>query len=691
MKKYLVIGAAFLCQFISAQEVSNIGEAVTGTSPNQGITLLSDFVQSFTTGNNGELENCTNQASYDSTFDSIDISMYASQVIPNGPNVTVTLRDNVDGNILATLTNNLPTSNRNSFRSLEFQLEVEEFEGSSILSRNTTYYIQFDLEGPVVYDAGGGNVTNLAGRIATTASDDDARDNTLHCWTMGNTSKVRAYNSTTWTDSSDSIIMEVSATYNAPARQCPQEATGTYPNCRCPATYIFNRTYDTCSCPSGRHDHNGLCHDDDTVHCPLDATGTYPNCSCPTGYEFNDSGTGHVRGSCDQLFCPSDATGTYPECSCPDGQYIQVSNSCEGCPDGLHNHDDRGCHNDRWDHCPTGQHGHDENGRYRHGDDVECHDRSVVHASDPEDPPAEPDPPVSECPEGQHNHDGIGCHSEDEDHTVVTPPPPQPPPTNPGANLPELTIEGSQVSESEEFAMFAVALDEASDVDIDIEYKTSDFYAKAGEDFEYTEGSLIIAAGDLAASISIPLIDDKLYEVHESFYVDAELSDTKYRVRRIGATIVSDDPMPNLSISDGEAVEGEEMEFTISLDNPSGVETRFTHRIDYDAGTATPGTDYYRSSGVIGFEPGETQFTGTVRTFDDEEEEEKETFYVNLYDVDEAIIEKGSGEMTIIDNDKSETKPEPEPEPELDEEIEDIENVQKLNRSWKHAVRRNDD
>ena len=68
-------------------------------------------------------------------------------------------------------------------------------------------------------------------------------------------------------------------------------------------------------------------------------------------------------------------------------------------------------------------------------------------------------------------------------------------------------------------------------------------------------------------------------------------------------------------------------------------------------GTATAGSDYTTTSGMLTFAEGETTQIVTVPVLDNEDVEEDETLTVNLSDASGARIEGGSATGTIGDND----------------------------------------
>ncbi|MGV0107545.1 hypothetical protein NSTCB13_06432 [Nostoc sp. DSM 114160] len=79
--------------------------------------------------------------------------------------------------------------------------------------------------------------------------------------------------------------------------------------------------------------------------------------------------------------------------------------------------------------------------------------------------------------------------------------------------------------------------------------------------------------------------------------------------------------------------------YTINLNTPSGkpVSVNYTTA----DGTATVGTDYTPSNGIISFAPGETSKTITVQVLGDAIDEFDETFKINLSDATKAYELKG--------------------------------------------------
>jgi len=93
---------------------------------------------------------------------------------------------------------------------------------------------------------------------------------------------------------------------------CPENTTGTYPNCICPEG---TGTYPNCACPEG-------------------SPGEFPECGCMAGTNgiFPDCGCGDGEGTYPNCICPAESIGTFPNCSCGEG--IEGTYPNCSCPDG---------------------------------------------------------------------------------------------------------------------------------------------------------------------------------------------------------------------------------------------------------------------------------------------------------------------------------------------------------------------
>ena len=217
--------------------------------------------------------------------------------------------------------------------------------------------------------------------------------------------------------------------------------------------------------------------------------------------------------------------------------------------------------------------------------------------------------------------------------------------------LPELSIADAAVDEGEQ-AGFVVSLSEDSDEAVTVDYATADGTAAAGADYVAASGVLRFEPGETERTIAVPTLDDHTVEETETFTVElgapsgATLAD-----ETATGTITDDDEPPTLSVDDPAAAvrEGETAAFTVRLSAASAVAVSASYAtVD---GTAAAGSDYTQTSGVLRFEPGETEQTIAVATLDDGEPESEEAFTVELSAPSGATLVDGTATGTIIDND----------------------------------------
>lgn len=104
-----------------------------------------------------------------------------------------------------------------------------------------------------------------------------------------------------------------------------------------------------------------------------------------------------------------------------------------------------------------------------------------------------------------------------------------------------LMVEDLEVSENAKEALFTVSLDKPSVQGVFVDYATADGTAKAGVDYQNTQGRLFIKAGETSATVAVPLIPHDLSEEND-FFLD--LSNPNYVTigdDRAEATILSND------------------------------------------------------------------------------------------------------------------------------------------------------
>jgi hypothetical protein len=158
-------------------------------------------------------------------------------------------------------------------------------------------------------------------------------------------------------------------------------------------------------------------------------------------------------------------------------------------------------------------------------------------------------------------------------------------------------------------------------------------------------GSIVIARGSLSGEIRVPIIGDTTYELDKTFTVrldpakslNARVSPDRNKMQAVG-TIVNDDPLPWISISDATVAEGNSgttaLTFTVTLSNPSyqKISVRYATADGTGATAAKTGDrDYLRKTGILTFNPG-APLTNTITVLvnGDTKVELDETLFVNL-------------------------------------------------------------
>ncbi len=179
-------------------------------------------------------------------------------------------------------------------------------------------------------------------------------------------------------------------------------------------------------------------------------------------------------------------------------------------------------------------------------------------------------------------------------------------------SLPSVAIGDVTVTEGDTgtvTASFNVTLAPASGRQVSVSYATADGTATAPADYSATSGGLTFAAGETTKQVTVPVHNDVLDEIDESFTVglssavDATISDD------LGlGTITDNDPLPALSINDVTVTEGDganvNANFTVNLGAPSGRQVT----VDFSTanGTATAPADYQTGNGTVSFPAGQT-------------------------------------------------------------------------------------
>ena len=211
-------------------------------------------------------------------------------------------------------------------------------------------------------------------------------------------------------------------------------------------------------------------------------------------------------------------------------------------------------------------------------------------------------------------------------------------------------------------ATFVVSLSAASTDTVTVDYATADSSATARADYAPTSGTLTFAPGETSKAVTVLVAGDTMDEHHETFFLNLSNPNNASLAELRGiATILDNDALPTLSLSDASATEGDPAAFTASLSAPSGK----TVVVNYATGdgSATARDDYSAMSGTLTFAPGETSITLAVATTEDRDVEPAETFQLNLFNPTNATLAGLLGTGTVTDDDELPPTPEPPPPP----------------------------
>jgi hypothetical protein len=216
---------------------------------------------------------------------------------------------------------------------------------------------------------------------------------------------------------------------------------------------------------------------------------------------------------------------------------------------------------------------------------------------------------------------------------------------------PHATIDDPSVAENGGTLTFTVSLDGVSPTDAVMTYSSAAGTATAGSDFTSVSGTLTITAGQTQGTIDVPVLDDSTYEGDEDLTMDLiAVSGVVVDDAQGDGTITEDDAQPNITVDDPSVAEnGGPLTFTISLDNPAGVDVNVDSATSDN--TATDGTDYTSVSGTATILAGDTTTTVDVPLTDDSTYEGDETLNLDLSGAVHGVISDAQGQGTITEDD----------------------------------------
>ena len=166
--------------------------------------------------------------------------------------------------------------------------------------------------------------------------------------------------------------------------------------------------------------------------------------------------------------------------------------------------------------------------------------------------------------------------------------------------------------------------------------------------------TLTLPAGSTGATITVRPVDDTAVESAESVVLgDRRRAPATHVGSPASATgTITDNDVRTISVSDATVTEGNKsvtVNVTVTLSSAST--TSVTVVVTTVAGTALAGSDFTAKTSTLTFNPGVTSLTFSVTITGDTKAEPTETFTVVLSSPNGAAIGRGTGTVTIIDND----------------------------------------
>jgi choice-of-anchor B domain-containing protein len=200
----------------------------------------------------------------------------------------------------------------------------------------------------------------------------------------------------------------------------------------------------------------------------------------------------------------------------------------------------------------------------------------------------------------------------------------------------------------------AVTLSAPSAQTVTVSWATADGTATAGLDYTAAAGTLTFLPGATVQPISVLSLPDTLPEPAETFFINLSSPSGATIADGQGvATILDNDTIPTLSISDASVVEGDtgtsSMVFTVTQSQPIAQTTAVGFMTEDD--TAVSPSDFTAASGTITFPGGTTSRTITVLVNGDPTNEVDEELHVHLLAPINATLADDHAIGAVVDDD----------------------------------------
>ena len=228
--------------------------------------------------------------------------------------------------------------------------------------------------------------------------------------------------------------------------------------------------------------------------------------------------------------------------------------------------------------------------------------------------------------------------------------------------LPTLSISGGRSTESDEEVSisgvpFILALDSPSDQTVHITlgaraHLTGTNPAEFGLDIYNYTTDLSLKPGQTQASVLVPIRDDSLHELPESFYLSI-LSADGARIETGDAVgfIDDNDPPPLWSVQGRSILESnvEDSFVSLQINKPSGKDAYVDYKLEGQ--TAKSGLDFEPLYGTAFIPAGQTEIRVKISLIDDQLDEASETFNIVLSNPTHSALGDQVAQIKLLDDD----------------------------------------
>jgi chitinase len=230
-----------------------------------------------------------------------------------------------------------------------------------------------------------------------------------------------------------------------------------------------------------------------------------------------------------------------------------------------------------------------------------------------------------------------------------------------GASLSINDVALSEGNTGSKALSFTITLSAASDQPVSVDYATIDDTATAGglsatggADYVSTSDSITFAPGETFKQVDVTINGDSLNEDDEQLVIELFNGVNALVLDPQGlGTIGNDDASPAISVADVNLTEGAAglrmASFQVNLSKSSGRAVSVAYSTSN--GTASAGQDYVSTTGTLTIDPGETSALVSVAVNGDLLNESDETFFVNLSNAVNAIVNDNLAQGTVSNDD----------------------------------------